>query len=284
MTVKGWISCRDAARLTGASPAVLRALARAKKLECRWGWHPLGLRPWYSAPELSSMVAHYISFPPNAARQAKESRARENQSFWNDAVSDAAAARFLHADESAMAYLLQTRLTSRWASPRRANRDLPRHEVLKLRRTLRKLAGAGKLKPAVVSSSTESPRNLWFPAVAIDRLVKSLTLTNAQGQTALSSAARSVKLAESRFTVGELITKIDAAFILGASKRGVEHLMLGSKPKLKVVKRVSCKREVFFDRSAVVALARRRATERRPRRPRQARPPKREQLSAGRLT
>ena len=89
-------------------------------------------------------------------------------------------------------------------------------------RTLRMLARTAKLK--FFTSDARSPRKLWFREGDLEKLIEAYTLRRADGAQVLSAAIRSRRIAcQKKYSAGKLITKSDAAFLLGCSRRGIEY-------------------------------------------------------------
>jgi hypothetical protein len=99
-------------------------------------------------------------------------------------------------------------------------------------------------------------RKLWFRKSQLDNFLRAHILFGPDGKdTQLSAALRSRKiLLVHKYEPGELLTKLDAAFVLGRSIRGVEYLM--ENQRLKPLGLNLGHRTVVFKRSTVVRLQR----------------------------
>jgi hypothetical protein len=239
---------------------MLRAYARAGKISFVTGWNPnYRARPWYRAVELRDLIQRYV----HKAHQTHNPIPIQQALCYDlDAITKPEAARFLGAEISDIDYLVAIGRLGEWAN----RPGLVFGEVVRLWRILTKLAAAGKLenRKTLKETKKKTSRNLWISRSALTKLLEELTIVAPDGRRALSSAARMEKLALARYAVGELVTKQDAAFMLGLSIRGIEHLMETS--KLVPIRLIKNHKQTLFRRRRVIALARRRAMERRPRR------------------
>ena len=114
----------------------------------------------------------------------------------------------------------------------------------------------GRARRRAIRSHRSRRRKLWFRKSALDNLLRAHILFGPDGKgTQLSAALRSRKiLLVHKYPPGELLTKLDAAFVLGRSIRGVEYLM--ENQRLQPLGLNLGHRTVVFKRSAVVGLQR----------------------------
>lgn len=104
----------------------------------------------------------------------------------------------------------------------------PSHPVYLSVRTLLQFARSGKIDfklGAYLGRPSNGGRKLWFHEDSLHRLVARHRIVEPQSRLVfISETLSSRKVASSRYSPGEVITKAEAAFILGCSIRGVEHL------------------------------------------------------------
>jgi hypothetical protein len=102
----------------------------------------------------------------------------------------------------------------------------------------------------------------WFEKGVLDRFLSAFLIPTADGKQAVSTAVRSSKiLLAGKYMPGELVTKADAALMLGLKIRGIEHLVANKELRPAPVNLGY--RTVAFVRKSVVALQRNRMRARR---------------------
>jgi hypothetical protein len=241
-----WISAADAAKLLGVSVRTVRALARSRKVASRTGHHPYAPRPWYRAPELRRWITVHVF----RSKDFSNVRTRPRQYSWAKSVTKAEAARFLRCPISVVNYLLAINKLHEWAAG-----GLIRGEVFQLKQSMRRLLESGKLDFRKWTTTTS--RKLWFRTRDLQKLKNAYVVEIPDNETGTYSTAirRSHKIARARkYGPGDLITKADAALILGCSLRGIEYLI--SVGRLRSVRLGH--RTVGLKRKRVISLQRRR--------------------------
>jgi hypothetical protein len=243
-----WIPTAAAARYAGLSIRALRVFARNGKVDFRVGRDPCRPRYWYHAPELQKLTR---AFALRADDSMKRKMIRPVRKYsYCDFISKGVAAQFIGCRISQIKYLVSIGRLGEYGG------GLMCREIIALYRTLQLLAKNGKLN----SRDCRSPngRKFWFHKNALRKLLQNHTmlLPNSASR-ALSGTIRSQKIAALKYPPGVLVTKADAALILGCSLRGVEYLMsIGRLKSLKLGHRVG--RRVVFKQKSVLALQRRR--------------------------
>jgi hypothetical protein len=243
-----WLSAAGAADLLDVSIRTVRSLARTGKVASRVGHHPHLPRPWYRAPELRQWV---IAYATSVKASSNTQRTRPRKYSWAEAVTKAETARFLRCPVSVVEYLLSINKLHEWARG-----GLVRGEVFRLKQSIRLLAQTGKLDFRLWP--TLKSRKLWFCRRDLQKLIDAyvLEISNEKETGAYHTALRrSDKIARARkYAPGDLVTKADAAQILGCSVRGVEYLM--SVGRLRPIRLGH--RTVVLKRKKVLSLQRRR--------------------------
>ena len=244
-----WVSASGAAELLGTSVRTVRALARSNKVASRVGHHPYLPRPWYRAPELRKWVIASTAGVEGCSSTQKRTRPRRYS--WTGSVTNAEAARFLRCPLSVVKYLLSINKLHEWARG-----GLVRGEVFRLKQSIRHLAQTGSLD--VRRWPTPTSRKLWFRRGDLQKLLDAYVLeirTDKETRIYSTAIRRSNKIARARkYAPGELVTKADAARILGCSVRGIEYLI--SVRRLRSIRLGH--RTVVLKKKKVVSLQRRR--------------------------
>jgi short subunit dehydrogenase-like uncharacterized protein len=147
-------------------------------------------------------------------------------------------------------YLLAINKLHEWAAG-----GLVRGEVFQLKQSIRRLLGSGKLDSRKWTTTTS--RKLWFRTRDLQKLKNAYVVEVPDKEMGTYSTAirRSNKIARVRkYGPGDLITKADAALVLGCSLRGIEYLI--SVGRLRSVRLGH--RTVVLKRKRVISLQRRR--------------------------
>lgn len=241
-----WISAAGAAELLGISVRTVRTLARGRKVASRVGHYPYSPRPWYRAPELRKWITHVS----RSKDSSKVRWTRQRKYSWAESVTKAEAARFLRCPVSVVNYLLAISKLHEWARG-----GLVRGEVFRLKQSIRRLLETGRLD--LRQWPTRTSQKLWFRRRDLQKLIDAYVLELPDKETGTYSTAirRSNKIARARkYGPGDLVTKADAALILGCSLRGIEYLI--SVGRLRSIRLGH--RTVVLKRKRVISLQRRR--------------------------